>query len=131
MSKQTAVEFLIKEFSDIIGPLDTKPMQDLLMMDAMKRAKAMEKEQIINAYIEGCTDAYGVDEPNPNYPDSENAKDYYNQTYGGKQIVLEQILSSATILPVEESWEDLPLSFWYKDNSERLYPNGVIIQPKQ
>jgi hypothetical protein len=42
--KQTAVEFLIKEFSDILGPLDTKPMQDLLMMDSMKRAKEMEKE---------------------------------------------------------------------------------------
>ena len=48
-----------------------------------------------------------------------------------KKVLLKQILVSATILPVEESWEDLPLSFWYKDNSERLYPNGVIIQPKQ
>jgi hypothetical protein len=49
----------------------------------------------------------------------------------GQQKVWKEILSSATILPVEESWDNLPLSFWYKDNSERLYPNGVIIQPKQ
>jgi len=62
------------------------------------------------------------------YSPLETDDDFINR---GKQIVLEQILSSATILPVEESWEDLPLSFWYKDNSERLYPNGVIIQPKQ
>lgn len=50
--KKTSVEFLIKEFSDIIGPLDTKPMQDLLMMDAMKMAKAMEKEH--NEYFFNC-----------------------------------------------------------------------------
>ena len=48
MSKQTAVNFLIKEFSDILGPLETKPMQDLLMMDAMKKAKEMEKEQLLS-----------------------------------------------------------------------------------
>ena len=49
---QTAVEFLIKEFSDILGPLDTKPMQDLLMMDAMKKAKEIEKEQSERSYSE-------------------------------------------------------------------------------
>jgi len=48
--KQTAVEFLIKEFSEILGPLVTKPMQDLLMMDAMKQAKAIEKEQHSRTY---------------------------------------------------------------------------------
>jgi hypothetical protein len=48
--------------------------------------------------------------------------------------LLEEILSSATILPVEESWDDV------LSNTERtdcLYscrvntPQGVIIQPKQ
>lgn len=47
---QTAVEFLIKEFSEILGPLETKPMQDLLMMDAIKRAKQMDKEQKRNMF---------------------------------------------------------------------------------
>ncbi len=73
MKKQTAVEFLIKEFSDILGPLDTKPMQDLLMMDAMHRAKKMEKEQIIDAYN------------NNGWNDSDqraDAEQYYNETYG-------------------------------------------------
>jgi len=70
MSKQTAVEFLIKEFNDILGPLDTKPMQDLLMMDAMKRAKQMEKEQMIEAYYEGKE--YGF---------KEQGEQYYNETY--------------------------------------------------
>ena len=50
MGKQTAVEFLIKEFSEILGPLDTKPIQDLLMMDAMKRAKQMDIEQKRNMF---------------------------------------------------------------------------------
>jgi hypothetical protein len=74
MSKQTAVEFLIKEFNDILGPLDTKPMQDLLMIDAMKRAKQMEKEQITDAYYEGKEYGY-----------KEQGEQYYNETYGGTQ----------------------------------------------
>jgi len=45
--KQTAVEYLIKEFSEILGPIDTKPMQDLLMMDAMKRAKEIESNRLL------------------------------------------------------------------------------------
>ena len=70
MSKQTAVNFLIKEFSDILGPLETKPMQDLLLMDAMKQAKEMEKQQIIDALLFG-------DVLSPN-----TAETYYKQTYG-------------------------------------------------
>lgn len=50
--KQTSVQFLIKEFSDILGPLDNTSMQNLLIMDAMKRAKIMEKEQ--NEYFFDC-----------------------------------------------------------------------------
>ena len=47
-----------------------------------------------------------------------------------KILLLEEILSSATILPVEESWDD------FQDISDPLYrqedyPHGVIIQPKQ
>jgi hypothetical protein len=77
--KQTAVNFLIKEFSDILGPLVTKPMQDLLMMDAMKRAKEMEKEQIIDAFGVGCqvesTRLIGY---------HDMAEQYYNETFKNK-----------------------------------------------
>ena len=73
MKKQTAVEFLIKEFSDILGPLDTKPMQDLLMMDAMKKAKEMEKQQIEKAHLHGLIHSF--DDPNT------ASEEYYNQTY--------------------------------------------------
>ena len=42
----TAVEFLIKEFSEILGKIKTQPMEDLLLVDAIKQAKEMEKQQI-------------------------------------------------------------------------------------
>jgi hypothetical protein len=44
--------------------------------------------------------------------------------------VYKEILSSATVLAVEESWSDLPLSFWFRDGAARIHPNGVIIQPQ-
>ena len=71
--KQTSVEFLIKEFSDILGPLDTKPMQDLLMMDAMKMAKAMEKEH--NEYFFNCGRNYQL-------TCEGTFTETYNETYG-------------------------------------------------
>jgi hypothetical protein len=44
--------------------------------------------------------------------------------------VYEEILTSATILPVEESWNIL---FHTVDGADikNYYPNGVIIKPKQ
>ena len=71
--KKTSVEFLIKEFSDIIGPLDTKPMQDLLMMDAMKMAKSMEKEH--NEYFFNCGRNYQL-------TGEGTFTETYNETYG-------------------------------------------------
>jgi hypothetical protein len=51
------------------------------------------------------------------------------ETYEKK--VYEMILESAIILPVEENWDDLSSKFWHEENSKRLYPNGLIIQPKK
>jgi 16S rRNA G1207 methylase RsmC len=50
----------------------------------------------------------------------------------GMLIILEEILSSATILPVEESWRKCGIV--NREDRESVtsdYPNGVIIQPKQ
>jgi hypothetical protein len=55
--KQTAVEFLVKEFSEILGQIKTEPMQDLLLVDAINRAKEMEKEQRKQEYLKGMKDA--------------------------------------------------------------------------
>lgn len=50
--------------------------------------------------------------------------------------ILKELLSSATILSVEESWKHIGHDsgvFWGTDADILLsmYPNGVIIQPKQ
>ena len=63
MAQQTAVEWLIQELQ-----LEGYPF-------IIKQAKAMEKEQIEEAYLNGCSRVtpYGY------YNDS--AEQYYNETY--------------------------------------------------
>ena len=70
--------------------------------------------------------------------------EYKNSIVGGityKEVlnIYKEILSSATILPVEENWEKLEENL-LKGLHEHTpfmnvvgidYPNGVIIQPKQ
>jgi hypothetical protein len=45
-NKMTAVEYLINELSDIIGPIEATLSGELLLAGAIKRAKEMEKEQM-------------------------------------------------------------------------------------
>jgi predicted amino acid racemase len=71
MSKQTAVEWLVQEISsDRVGQAIIKTF-----LKEFEQAKAMEKEQIIEAshimYMNGTT----------KYPIT--AEQYYNETYGG------------------------------------------------
>jgi hypothetical protein len=73
--KQTAVEYLIKEFSNILGKIQTEPLQDLFLIDAIKKAKEMEKQQIIDAYHKGYASVLKV--PQEEY----NTEKYYNETY--------------------------------------------------
>jgi hypothetical protein len=68
--KQTAVEYLTKEFSEILGKVTTTPLQDLLLVDAITIAKEKEKQQIIDAYERG--DKYKFEVP---------GEQYYNETY--------------------------------------------------
>ena len=66
MSKQqTAVEWLEKEISTKLGTND-------LLGDLYKQAKAMEKEQIIDAWDDGI-DSFST----------RSAEQYFNETYGG------------------------------------------------
>ena len=78
---QTAVDFLINEFSEILGPLETKPMQDLLMMAAMKQAKEMDKEQIMNSFADGFVEGVETQKSGEQLLFPEQ---YYNETYGEK-----------------------------------------------
>jgi hypothetical protein len=58
--KQTAVEWLIEQVEDFIG---------LIPIDIIEQAKAMEKEQIMDAYNNG---------------EDRSAELYYNEIYGGE-----------------------------------------------
>jgi hypothetical protein len=60
---------------------------------------------------------------NDEFFDEHLINDYLSQIRTYKEI-----LSSATILPVEESWGNMPIGV---NESELSYPQGVVIQPKQ
>ena len=68
MSKQTAVEWMVNGLlvSNYISK-DSKVMNAFI-----KKAKALEKEQIINAFIDGDFMSTGMD---------KDAEQYYNETY--------------------------------------------------
>jgi hypothetical protein len=79
MTKQTAVECLYERLERMI------PRTALYNMDKkiyFEQAKAMEKEQIEDAYEIGFADAWddAKYDDEPKYAGSEQ---YYNQTYGG------------------------------------------------
>jgi hypothetical protein len=65
MKNQTAIEWLLEKY-ELVG-MFTPPM--------IERAKAMEKQQVIDARQDG------VDVVFKGY--SINNEEYYNQTYGG------------------------------------------------
>jgi hypothetical protein len=65
------------------------------------------------------------------YKDSDSCKDSRDWSFiSGKQSILKEILSSATILPVETNMSYVK-SQDFGDEFTIEYPNGVIIQPKQ
>ena len=67
MAQQTAVEWIVDK---LVSDRDK-----LLWHEYIKQAKQMEKEQIIEAYQQGCFD------DGPNFT---NAEQYYNETYERK-----------------------------------------------
>jgi hypothetical protein len=73
MSKQTSVDFLIEEFSAILGKVNFTAMQGLLLKDAVEKAREMEKEQII--------EAHGAKQ----YHKTVNGEQYYNETYNKEE----------------------------------------------
>jgi len=71
---QTAVEWLeeqLNKWSD--GRFYLPP-------HLFEQAKQMEKEQIINAHLEGWSDAYDYLQDNGSKP-ARQAEEYYNETY--------------------------------------------------
>jgi hypothetical protein len=71
-NKQSSVEWLIEQYKKCFGPVIP-----LIMNNENEKAKAMHKEEIINAvgscgYIGGATE-------------EEAFEEYYNETYGGNK----------------------------------------------
>ena len=82
-NKQTAVEWLKKELEDYGSnshlSLDWNTFDELC-----EQAKAMEKEQIIDAHGSKLRKSGGV----TNYKYWYNGEQYYNETYGKKEITI-------------------------------------------
>ncbi len=72
MKKQTSVEWLVGNLNQKIDfiPMDKWDM----IRDIVQKAKAIEKEQIKNAYINGSCDCEML-------PMDSDAEQYYNETY--------------------------------------------------
>lgn len=81
--KKSSVEYLIKEISEILGPISTTSMQDLLMVDSIKKARVMHRLEIKDAYNQGYRDAetdcfHVSDNDISNYG---NSQEYYEETF--------------------------------------------------
>lgn len=79
--KTSSVEYLVKEISEILGKIQTTPMQDLLLVDAIKKAKEKNREEIEEAYEQGCE--MGEMFNNENRCFKTDAQQYYNETFKG------------------------------------------------
>jgi hypothetical protein len=70
--KVTAVEWLVNELNQKIGFIPIEKWD--MIRDIVQQAKAMEKEQIIEAHSNGKSIL----------PPNENGEQYYNETYSTK-----------------------------------------------
>jgi hypothetical protein len=73
MKKQTAVEWLVQSINERIDLRTLKYWNEI--NEIVDQAKAMEKEQIEDAYENGETDEWDP-------CDFDSGKKYYNETYG-------------------------------------------------
>jgi hypothetical protein len=83
ISKQTAVDFLVKKFNENVQFFDIDENHQILLLQAIKQAKEMEKEQMISFYLEGCKNSYGID-AHEKY-DRIDGENYYNKIYNNEQ----------------------------------------------
>jgi hypothetical protein len=84
--KQTAFELFDEQLQEYIIAQDVVARKLIIeisfedYMELKKQAKAMEKEQMIKAHLEGWSDAYDYLQDNGNKP-ARQAEEYYNETY--------------------------------------------------
>jgi hypothetical protein len=73
MRHQTAVEFLVKELSEVLGTLNLDSAQESSLIEAIKKSNKMFEDQIVKA---ACHDPFLG-----NLPKSEGDH-YFKKTYG-------------------------------------------------
>lgn len=77
----TAVEYLFEQINDALidfteGKISAS-IYGIRVTEYKQQAKEMEKQQIIDAYVEGCSDSI-LDEST----DKTRSEDYYNENFG-------------------------------------------------
>jgi hypothetical protein len=72
--KQTAIDWLIDQLEkyELYSKISFQCLKEI------EQAKVMEKEQMIEFYIKGCEDTYGMDEGDN---DRKDAEQYYEKTF--------------------------------------------------
>ena len=92
MAQQTAVEWLLRKLKDYANPIASIGGDYLIripkldMVNIILQSKALEKEQIENAFNYGNHNKQGSESQ------INNGKDYYNETYN-KSTVEQQAVS--------------------------------------
>ena len=71
--KQTAVDYLVEQLNEI-------GFHTIVIQKIIDKAKAMEKEQIIESYCQGCADIIKDEDIFPR----ETSEQYYKETYESK-----------------------------------------------
>ena len=76
MSKQTSLQFFLMGLIDLEIGKGISTDKEIELHNLYAQAKAMEREQIIDAWCDGCQ----------NWNNAKNATQHYNSTYkGGEQ----------------------------------------------
>ena len=75
-SETCTMKTAVKELYERLWETDKDKFTWIAILDDILEK---EKEQIVNAYKEGCSDSI-LDEST----DEERAREYYNETYGGE-----------------------------------------------
>lgn len=140
--KQTAVEFYHSEYKRILDIVT--PEQVLKMEDALTQAKEMEKQQIINARVNGMCAGIDVGD-NPIVENlMESHEKYYKETFNkeepkqvSEQIIedcggKEEFMKSAGLLPKQETLlnpyiESFLFNNEFKKKEDNIYSNTKCI----
>jgi hypothetical protein len=81
MSKQSSIDWFLNEFSKQIEFAPESEL-DKWYKELIPKAKAMHKEEIIDAFYEGIEKE--SNEHGAMYLDKTEAKQYYKETFGGQ-----------------------------------------------